>query len=98
MSTILSCNKTNQHKSFDKITLADISRKTKSSKVFNDSLEFISLIIDSNDLYGKKGIVTNFQEQGRNWEKPVKLIWYQNGTEIQNINAGIKAERKQWKK
>ena len=90
MSTILSCNKTNQHKSFDKITLADISRKTKSSKVFNDSLEFISLIIDSNDLYGKKGIVTNFQEHGRNWEKPVKLIWYQNGTEIQNINAGLR--------
>ena len=60
MSVILSCNNTNQHKSFDKNSLADISRKIKSSKIFNDSLEIISLIIDSNDLYGANGIVSNF--------------------------------------
>jgi hypothetical protein len=85
-----SCNKSNHHKRFDENTLSDVSKKIKSSKVFNDSLEFISLIIDSNDLYGKNGIVTNFQEHGINWEKPVKLIWYQNGNEIQNINAGLR--------
>ena len=61
MSVILSCN--NQNKSFDKNYLADISRKIKSSKIFNDSLEIVSLIIDSNDLYGANGIVSNFQKR-----------------------------------
>ena len=62
---VYSCNKSSHHKSFDENTLSDISRKIKSSKIFNDSLKIISLIIDSNDLYGKNGIVTNFQEHGR---------------------------------
>ena len=89
---VYSCNKSSHHKSFDENTLSDISRKIKSSKIFNDSLKIISLIIDSNDLYGKNGIVTNFQEHGRKWEKPVKLIWYQNCSEITDIVAGLRIQ------
>lgn len=68
----------------------EYSKNVKSSKYYKDSLEIISLIIDSNDLYGANGIVSNFQKKGKDWEKPVKLIWYRNGTEIQNINAGLR--------
>ena len=90
VSVILSCN--NQNKSFDKNYLADISRKIKSSKIFNDSLEIVSLIIDSNDLYGANGIVSNFQKKGKDWEKPVKLIWYKNCSQLKDINAGIRIQ------
>lgn len=54
-------------------------------------LPVISVVVDEKDLYSpEKGIITNSQNKGRDWERLAYVSYYEDGNLLFTTNAGIR--------
>lgn len=56
------------------------------------SLPVVCFECDSLDLWGSTGIYSNPFEEGAKWEKPCKVIFYENNVQAFQINCGIRIQ------
>ena len=57
------------------------------------SLPSVSLVLDLEDLFGRRGIYSNPSQRGRLWERPVSMEWIDpdDGPSFQ-VNAGVRIQ------
>ena len=63
----------------------------ESKASYYQNFKIISLVTDSDNLFGKeKGIWTNYEEEGREWERPANMQIFQGGTAYVDQNIGLR--------
>ena len=58
---------------------------------YYQKFKIVSLVTDSDNLFGReKGIWTNYEEEGREWERPANMQIFQGGTAYVDQNIGLR--------
>jgi hypothetical protein len=58
----------------------------------NHTLPILAIITDTLNLFGSKGIYTNYDQSGRDWERFCQIKYIKNGVESTESNAGIRIQ------